>query len=561
MRFVSRVLSRSVHRGSGVESLEDRKLLTVALQPLPNLTLAQDSPAQTIDLNTSFFDNATGQKDLSFTAKSDNTALATTSIDASGVLSIALAPAASGFARVMLTAKAPDGSEAIDTFRLQVTASAERSLDVALGPGHNQLGYVMANHTAATIALSGPGTGTVHLGGDQLAQAGNRVRGANQEVESITLTGTTAATQLTITGITARRGTEFADVGNITSDGALGSIRIKRMFLDGDLNLAGGAHLMTIDGARNGTMTLSQSIGPIGLTINSIVDENFSTPAPVSQVRGGAWFSTDSVPETFKAAYLGRVLTSSHFDVGVQLSGVGAPARMINSFNVRGEIGGTWNVPGASAPLVFGGSTFDWNATFGSLPSINDRGNLAGAVTVPSIGSIRVRGMMTNAVLNLTGTGGTDLGSLQVTGAIANSTINSAGNLGPIRAEALQNSLVFAGVGTVSPGQTLPSAASDLSATATIQSIKLLPRANVVGYLNSDIAAANMGDLSLGTTKIDNSGMPFGIAATSIGRISMRDLTTRHVITINNVHDAGTLAAQIAALGFSLQDLNIRILT
>jgi hypothetical protein len=545
-----------------VESLEDRRLLTVALQPLPNLTLAQDSPMQTIDLNQTFFDNATGQSDLSFTAQSDNTALAQTSVDSSGALSIALTPAASGFARVMLTAKAPDGSEALDTFRVQVTAAADRSLDVALGPGQSQLRYVMANHTAATITLTGPGTGTVHLGGDNLAQVGNRVRGANQAVESITLTGTTAATQLTITGITAKRGTVFADVGHITSDGALGAIRIKHLFMDGDLNLAGGARLMNIDGARSGTMTLGQSIGPVSLTINSIVDENFSTPAPVSQVRGGAWFSTDSDPETFKAAYLGQVLTTSHFDVGVQLSGDGAPARLINSFNVRGEIGGTWNVPGASAPLAFGGSTFDWNATFGgSLSSINDRGNLAGSLTAPSIGSIRVRGMMTNAVLGLTGTGGTDLGNLQVTSGIINSTIDSAGDLGPIRAEALQGSLVFAGVGTVASGQTLPSAASDLSATATIKSITLVPRANVVGYLNSDIAASNVGILSLGTTKIDNGGMPFGIAGTSIARISMRDLTTHHAITINNVHDAATVAAQIAALGFSLQDLNIRILS
>jgi hypothetical protein len=537
-------------------------MLTVALQPLPNLTLPQDSPPQTIDLNQVFFDNATGQSDLTLSAKSDNTAVAQTSIDSSGVLSISLTPSASGFARITAQAKAPDGSLAIDTFRLQVTASAERSLEVPIGgPGPTQFRFVMANHTAATITLTGPGSGTIRLGGDNLSLNGSQARGANQEVEAITLSGTTAATQLTITGVSAKRGTLYADVGHIIdTDGSLGALRIKKVFLDGDLNVAGAVSTMTIDAARNGTMTLGQSNGPIGLTFGTISDESLSTPAPFSQVRGGAWFSSDSVPETFKAAYLGRVFTTSHFDVGVQLTGDGAPARLINSLFVRGEIGGTWDVPGASAPLLIGGSTFDWNANFGSLPSINDRGTFAGSLTVPSINAIRVRGTMADTVLNLTGTGATDLGSLQVLGTIMNSTINAAGNIGRIRAEGLQDSIVFAGVGTLPFGQTLPASATDLSATATIQSITLVPRRNVGGFVGSDVASANIGSLALATTKIANGGIPFGIAATSIGHLAMRDLTTRHAITINNVHDAATLAAQIAALGFSLQDLNIRFL-
>jgi hypothetical protein len=565
VKIVSRLLSRSVRPLNiryrwGVEALEDRKLLTVALQPLANLTLAQDSPTQTIDLNQTFFDNATGQSDLTFSAKSDNTALAQTTIS-NGVLSISLAPNASGFARITVQGQAPDSSVALDTFRVQVTASADRSLDVPLGPGHTTFRYVMANHASASISLTGPGTGTIQLGGDNLTLNGNQARGANQEIESIALTGTTAATQLTITGVSAKRGTVFADVGNITTDGSLGSIRTKRMFLDGDLNVAGGVRLMSIDGARSGTITLGQSLGPINLTIGTIIDENLSTPAPFSQIHGADWFSSDSVPETFKAAYLGRVSTTSHFDVGVQLSGDGAPARMIGSMSVRGEVGGTWNIPGASAPLLIGGSTFDWNATFGSLPSINDLGNFSGSLTVPSIASIRVRGGMLGGVLNLTGTAGTDLGHLQVFNTIANSTINAAGDLGPIRAQGLQNTLVFAGVGNLGFGQTLPASAADLSGTATIQSITLVPRKNGVGFVNSDIAAANIGTMALATTKTANGGVQFGIAATSIGHIAMRDLTTHRFITINNVHDATTLASQIASLGFSLQDLIIRQLS
>lgn len=572
MKLVSRRLSQSLRPSSVLRSaargpcraepLESRRLLSVSLQPFSNATIAQGSAQQTADLNQAFFDNATGQPDLKFAAQSDNTTVAQAAVDANGTLTITPAPANAGFARITLTATAPDNSEAIQTFRVQVTASADRSLDVPIGPGHHSFRYVMANHTTATITLNGPGSGTIHMGGDNLLQIGDHARGANQEVESITLTGTTAASQLVIIGTSANRGKDFADVGNITSDGSVGQIRVKRLFLDGDINLAGGVGTLNIDAARSGTMTFGQSIGSINLTVGTITNENLSTPAPFGLIHGGNWFSSDSVPESFKAASIGRIVATGNFDVGIQLTGTGAKGQSIGGVNVLGAIGGTWTIPGPSAPLVVGGTAFDWDATFnGALPSINDRGNFGGSMTIASIPSIRVRGTMQNAVLNFTGAGVTDLGAMRVTGMIKNSTINAAGDLGPIAAEALQDSIVYAGVNTSGLSQALPAAASDLSAAASIRSITLVPRANVVGFLGSDIAAASVGTLSLSTTQIANGGVAFGIAAESIGHLLVRDLTTRHFIAINNVHDAATLAAQIAALGFGLQDLNLRILS
>jgi hypothetical protein len=545
-----------------VETLETRCLLSVSLQPLSNLLLPQGSAAQTVDLSQLFVDNTTGVNDLTFAARSDNTALAQATVSGSE-LTINLAPTASGFAHISIQGTAPDGSSASQNFRLQVTASSDRTLTVPIGtPGHSTFRFVEANHTIGQITLSGPGTGTITLGGDHLSLAGTQARGANQELESIDLTGTTSATHLSIGGMEARRGRVVADIGNITSDGSLGSIRIQKVDLVGDVTLAGGINSINIAAAQNSSLTFGQSTGPIAMTVGALNDVTVSTPAPFGLIKGGDWVSTDSVPESFHAAYINRVYMTSNFDVGVHLTGTGAPGRTLGKLTVGGVIGGTWTIPGSSAPFLIGGTTSDWDATINSIPNINDLGSMGGSLTTPSLSYLKVHGNMIGALVNLTGSKGTDLGAMHVYGVIRSSAIESAANLGPIVCESLEATIVYAGVAQLPQGQVLPEAASDLSSDATIQSITIRPRGKVkIGFQASDIAAATLGNLALATTQVDNSGTTFGLAAESIGHVSVRDLTHHRQLNLNNVHDAATLAAQIAASGFTLQDLSVTILS
>lgn len=544
------------------EELESRRLLTVSLQPLPNQVLPQGSAAQTVDLNQVFFDNATLQSDLTYSVKSDNTALAQATLNGS-VLTLALAPTGSGFAHVGIAATAPDGSTASQTLRVQVTASADRTLSVPFGtPGHGTFRFVQANHAIGQVSLIGPGSGTITLGGDNLSLIGDHARGANQDLESIDLTGTTAATQLVVTGTGAKRGRFVAEIGNITSDGSIGSIRMQKVILDGDVTLQGGVNSINIALAQSSTLSFGQSTGVIGLKYGTMVDVSLSTPAPFGLIEGSNWFSSDSVPESFQAAYIGRIFSVSNFDVGVQLTGSGAPARSIGKVTVLGAIGGTWNVPGNCAPLLVGGTTGDWDATFNSLPSINDLGNMSGTLNVPSLNYLRVHGSMIGALVNLTGTSGTDLGGMHVYFVMRGSAIESAGNLGPIVADAMQASVIYAGVTPPGQGQALPTSASQLSGTATISSVSMRPRGKVtVGFQASVIAAANIGVLNLATTKVANNGIPFGIAAASISHVAVRDLTNHRQITFNNVNDATALAAEIAAQNLNLEDFNINVLS
>jgi hypothetical protein len=545
-----------------VEPLEARRLLSVSLQPLTNLLLPQGSDAQTVDLSQIFTDNATGASDLVFTAKSDNTALAQATLSGS-VLSLNFAPTASGFAHISIQGTAPDGSSASQTLRLQITASADRTLTVPLGTaGHGTFRFVEANHTIGQITLTGPGSGTITLGGDNLSLAGTQARGANQELESIALTGTTSASRLTIGGVSAMRGRLYANIGNITSDGSLGSIRMQKVNLVGDITLEGGVSSIDIAGAQSSSLAFGQSIGPITLKVGNFNDVNLATPAPFGLIRGGDWVSTDSVPESFHAAYISRVYMTGNFDVGVQLTGTGAPGRTLGKLTVGGAIGGTWNIPGSSAPFLIGGTTSDWNATLASVPYIDDLGSMGGSLTIPSLPWLKVHGNMIGTLLNFTGTSGTDLRSMHVYGVIRSSAIESGANLGPILAEALQATLVYAGVAPLPQGQVLPASATDLNASATIESITLRPRGKVkIGFQASDIAAASLGNLALATTEVNNNGVAFGLAAETIGHVSVRDLTHHRQLNLNNVRDTATLAAQIAASGFTQQDLSLTILS
>jgi hypothetical protein len=569
LKFVSRLLGRALGRGldrqpqnrplssCAVEALETRRLFSVSVKPIPNSAVPQDSPTVNIDLTNVFTDNTTNTADLTFSAKSDNTALvqATT---AGNNLVVSFTPGASGYADLTIGATAPDFSVAFQQLRIHVTPSPARTLDVDLGPQRRSVTFVQSDQTLATITLSGPGTGVVEFGGDQLSIAGQRLRGLNQDLQSITLSGTTGASSLVITGVARKRRTVFANIGDITSDGALGTLRIKNAVARGDVSIAGGVRVMNVDFARQGQITLGGSAAPLIFTLSSFTDENLTTSSPIATINAMDWVNSDSVSEALIAPYISRLHSTYTFGPGVQLSGTGAPARTLGFIRVGGTIGGTWMVAGPSAPLLISGTNSDFDGTFDSLPYMLDRGSFTGTLTVPTISSVQIRGEMFDGAIRLSGSGKT-LGHLFVRGVIVNSVIVSNGNLGPISAAALQNSVVFAGVGQLAQGQQLPQATTDFATAAVIQSISLHPNAKTLGFFNSDIAAATIGSLALSTTRTSNNQIAFGVAGESIGRITAHDLTTRRFIVLRGLTSPDVLAQQIAAQHITLTDMVITV--
>jgi peptidyl-prolyl cis-trans isomerase A (cyclophilin A) len=496
---------------------------------------------------------------LTFTATSDNPALVQPSVSGTN-MQFNYGSGLSGFAHVRVVATDVQGNQISQVIRVKVLPAATRAADVPLASGHS-VTFVDANKSSGSISISGPGSAVVHMAGDALQVRGGRVRGSNQEVQGITVTGTTPATAITITGH-PRRGRTLT-IGDISADGPLSMIRVKKAEIIGDVTAGGTVRNILMDSAANGTITVGASARPMKLTAGNFTDENFSSGTPISSLVSGQWVNSDNVDEAFTSPFVDRLFSFGSFMPGLQLSGAGAAHKTLGHMTVGGFVGGAWNIHGPSAPLRMGGSATDWNATFDSLPSIVVT-TLEGALTVPSLKSIRVLGTVRNASLNFTApfaAGATDLGSLNVRGGIFSSAIQAVGNIGTISALELQGSLVTAGVGPLSGAVPLPTMASDFVAPAQIHSITLHPHGRgAIGFLGSDIAAATIGSLSLATTRVANGGSPFGVAAHTLGHLTAHDLTHKQNLVFANVIDPATVTQQVAARHLTLDDFAVRIL-
>lgn len=132
-------------------------------------------------------------------------------------------------------------------------------------------------------------------------------------------------------------------------------------------------------------------------------------------------------------------------------------------------------------------------------------------LTAPAITSVTVKGDLA-ADLNV----GT-LSKLSVGGMMNGSILRATGDVGSIRAGAVRDSKIFAGVaGSVS---TLPDSADDFIADATIKSFSVKLK-TPGSFSDTVIASKHLGKLSLGSVATNNGGTPFGIAADDLASVS-----------------------------------------
>jgi hypothetical protein len=132
------------------------------------------------------------------------------------------------------------------------------------------------------------------------------------------------------------------------------------------------------------------------------------------------------------------------------------------------------------------------------------------------------------------------------------SSIFSAGNIGSVTLGAIDDSSIFAGIGSGVTG--FPGVSQDITAVATIGAVtvKGIPSkaANPpASFIGSDVAASKITTVSLYSVQVANSGTPFGLAAESIGALT---------ITKPKVKDT-KLDTAISAASGSSADFLIRI--
>jgi chitinase len=261
---------------------------------------------------------------------------------------------------------------------------------------------------------------------------------------------------------------------------------------------------VTLKGPGNGTATVRDD-GTIDIDVTG------STSASALSVTGKG------------TAQLGDVMVN-----GSLKSFTGKTADLRGNFNLTGTLGKltahdthnarTLTIGGSGAPVSIAlASASDLSVNSASpIKSIKaaawlDTDNAVDTITTPALSSLSVKGNMTaDVVAGL-------LGKVSVGGAIQGATIRSDGDIASIRAGAMHDSAVYAGVRSDLTG--MPTAVGDFVHDALIKSLSVSGK-TAGSFSDTVIAAQDLGKISLGSVTTANNGTPFGVAADRIASVS-----------------------------------------
>ena len=443
---------------------------------------------------------------LVYSAVSSDPGLVSATVDASGNLT--LAPVnAGGTARITVTATDMGGHKVSSTFVANV---ADHSGTVAIGTGGaKSCTYTDASGAVVSLSLTGGGSAVLTFSGSNFSQtttsSGTTVTGTGLNLSSLVTSATTTASVLTIA---KHGGTGPLPVGSITT-GPLKSLTASGVTLNGNLVSSSTIGTLALAGATNGTI------------------------------------SATSITTITLAGSISDALT---------LSG---PGQSFKGFKAAAIAGGTWTILGSAGSLT-AGTISNWAAVFSQpLASLTDSGNFSGSLTAPSLGTVSIDGSANSAAFHLNGTG-SDLRQFTVKGAFSSSSIDATGSIGAVTAAALLNSQLYAGVNALSNAGVLPGTASDFSSIASIGSVVLKGVPGAPAFVNSDVAAATLGALTLGTLQTASGGTPAGVAAEILKSLSA---TANKKFALKNVNASSNIASILTADGVTLGDLVISLLT
>ena len=300
----------------------------------------------------------------------------------------------------------------------------------------------------------------------------------------------------------------------------LGAVSIAGDLTGSDWNITGDIGTVVVkDHATNSAIATTTKFKSIAVGDAA----NFSISAPrdggtVSFVRwlGGSYSggSVKSLTGTGEAGIEGDL------DIAITLTGhTNSKLAALGPVKLGGDLaGGAWSVTGNTATLAARDFNGAWSAQFtGDVAGVSAGRHMSGNIAARSIKSLAAKGNIDTLNLDLSQTVALKvlaLGSLSAS-RIDHLVLRSVGNVGSITTGALFNSTIYAGVdGDVSGFLT---SAEQFSGIASIASIKVngVPAAPF-SVASTNIAAAQIGTISLAFINTDNGDVPFGVAAAAI---------------------------------------------
>ncbi|MDD4889395.1 MAG: hypothetical protein PHU85_05655 [Phycisphaerae bacterium] len=387
---------------------------------------------------------------------------------------------------------------------------------------HTPVPFVDGAGHLGDVSLTGPGAGYVFFASATQADIGR-----------IELAGGGARSVLSIT----MHNGAITPVGDVAITGSFGTISAGAADLVGDVTVSGVLSRLTL---RDATQGSAIDLGPrpagdtrstAAISLARVRDLAIHSDMPISSLGAVNWLNTGPV-ETIAAPSIG-------------------------SLSIAGRRG---NLK-LGVPAIPGNLEADVDVD--SIGTTTIAGDVTGAWQASRIGSMTVRGDMRGATIELTQAPGvrpTALGSLTVAGWIKDSSILSAGDIGSIGCGGLSGSIIFAGavpVADVLGAGGVPDGVADLPAAvggAGLGSVTITGAVRDAGgysLVNSNIAASAIGKANLANAKQANGGVPFGLAAESIFKVSYKGPTKADRFTLSG------LTSPADSAGFV--DLTVRI--
>jgi hypothetical protein len=444
--------------------------------------------------------------------------------------------------------------------------------------------YVDARGNKVTVSLSGPGSGDLYFVADAgLASAPGSGDGylvaaePPPDARALVLNETTAASRVMITTAPSARTT----IQDIIINGALASLTGRTTDLTGDIAATGAALQIALGDVKGpseirvNTRLIALARPPqLSMTFRDVADCSIDTGGlAIGSLRVARWLNTDGKADTIQAPGLNTLMVTGRtiysktgstriagdFEASLRLTGLLPAGRSALSLaRISGNLAAAaWDIGGAVGALHVGSVGDDFAGTFaGRISSLSAGGNLSGHWTARSIGGILVCGSLVGADVTLTQgaapeSRATALGYMCVRKWIDTSSLKSAGTIGSITAGAIRDSDVFVGVSQTQNVRKngradLPDPDADFDALAAIKGLIIygLP-GEPYAMIDSNIAAADLGRVSIRSVKGDNGGETFGFAGKHLGSLRCASAVTTPA-SWPNLPSLGDFAVRVA---------------
>jgi hypothetical protein len=219
-------------------------------------------------------------------------------------------------------------------------------LNVSFGGGNpNSVRFLNSQGVMTTVSLAGPGAGAMSLTGTDLTQTGNLITGENIAIDSITTSGTTRASSLTLS---TNRKSGVIGVNTILVGGPLKALNAQQVILHGDCTINGPVQSVGFDSVIDGSLNIvgsapapgSKSTAQLTLKVTRADGMTVNAGMPIKLIDVGQWISSDGTHVGLTAGAVNTIRSDGPFAADLGLSG------SLGTFSGAQITGGAWLVQG-----------------------------------------------------------------------------------------------------------------------------------------------------------------------------------------------------------------------